>query len=206
MQFFTKQGICLRTLGNSNLVCSIYNECIVFVYKSLILQYQLLQTLNKQKVIFLDRDGILNIEKGHYITHYSDLDLNALAIPFLQQARDKGYVFVVITNQGGIAKGLYSATDLAAIHQKLVLIYAEYGIAFKQIYYCPHHPDFGKCLCRKPQGLMVQRAAHALQADRECSFMIGDRQRDVFAAENAGFKGVLVDSNSSLSDLIPLLK
>lgn len=206
MQLFYKQGICFRTLGNSYVVCSTYNEGFVFVYKSLLLQYQLLHTLNKQKVIFLDRDGVLNIEKGHYITHFSDLDLNALAIPFLQKARDKGYVFAIITNQGGIAKGLYTVADLTEIHQKLILFYTAYGIAFKQIYYCPHHPDFGKCLCRKPQGLMVQKAAHALQADTEFSFMIGDKQRDVDAARNAGFNAVLIEANSDLTDLLMMLK
>jgi len=157
------------------------------------------------KAIFLDRDGVLNIEKGHYISHVDDFEINKQAITFLQTAISKGYKLIVITNQGGIAKGLYSKETLFQIHQKMKEDFLLYKIKFDAIYYCPHHNDFGKCLCRKPDSLMIEKAIHRFRIDKNQSFMIGDKERDVEAAQKIGIVGHQIESNQTLDSLISLL-
>ncbi|MBX2984344.1 MAG: HAD family hydrolase [Bacteroidia bacterium] len=158
------------------------------------------------KIIFLDRDGVLNIEKEHYISSVDDFEINPLIIPFLKKAIEKNFKLVVITNQGGIAKGLYTHETLHQIHHKMQSEFSVHGIRFDDIFYCPHHDDFGKCLCRKPASLMIERAIHRYHADKALCFMIGDRPRDIIAAEQAGIRGFLVEPNSSLDFLMEELK
>jgi D-glycero-D-manno-heptose 1,7-bisphosphate phosphatase len=158
------------------------------------------------KVIFLDRDGVLNLELGHYVTSVNEWTPNPGAVSFLKQAALKGYRFCVITNQGGIGKGLYTHDILREIHHKMAEIYAQEHIFFDAIFYCPHHPEAdGHCLCRKPGHLMVQKGIHLMKAHTERSWMIGDSQRDVDAAASAGIKGVRVPPNSALHHLVHML-
>lgn len=157
------------------------------------------------KILFLDRDGVLNIEKQSYICKVEDFEINEGAVPFLLRAIEKGYKLVVITNQGGIAKGLYNHRDIHEIHQKMKLQFSEQGIVFDDIFYCPHHDDYGKCLCRKPGSLLIERALHRYEGNKNECYMIGDRSRDTEAASNAGITGILVDSNTNLDYLIERL-
>lgn len=158
------------------------------------------------KAIFLDRDGVLNIEKGHYISQVEDFEINKQAITFLQTAINKGYKLIVITNQGGIAKGIYSTETLFLIHKKMKEEFSLHNIVFDYIYYCPHHDDHGKCLCRKPDSLMIEKAIHRFQLTKSQSFMIGDRSRDIDAAQKAGIVAYQIESNQSLESFISLLQ
>ncbi|MCK9480490.1 MAG: HAD family hydrolase [Bacteroidia bacterium] len=158
------------------------------------------------KIVFLDRDGVLNIEKGNYICNENDFDINFASIPFLKHAIATGYKLIVITNQGGIAKGLYTTETLSRIHTKMQSEYAIHGVHFDDIFYCPHHDEIGKCLCRKPAPLMIERAIHRYRADKRKCFMIGDRNRDIEAAQKVGINAILIESNSSLDKWITLLK
>ena len=97
------------------------------------------------KLILLDRDGVINKELGGYVTNPNDFELLPHVIPNLVKLKNAGIKVAVITNQGGIAKGLYSHQILADIHAKLNKSLLEHGLAFDEIYYCPHHPDIGKC-------------------------------------------------------------
>lgn len=157
------------------------------------------------KAIFLDRDGILNKEIGDYICSTENLTINNGSIEFLKEAIKKGYKLIVITNQGGISKGLYSKEILHSIHEKMVGVYEKEGVFFEEIFYCPHHSNIEKCLCRKPLGLMIEKALQKYKLNKNECFMIGDTERDKKAAESAGIKGYLLSSNSSLSPLIPFL-
>jgi D-glycero-D-manno-heptose 1,7-bisphosphate phosphatase len=156
------------------------------------------------KAIFLDRDGVLNKELGHYVYSAEEMQINMGAINFLKSAIAKGFTLIVITNQGGIAKGLYSHDSVALIHQKMKQDFAKYDIHFAEFFYCPHHPDFGKCLCRKPESLLIEKAIHKFNIDVAHSMMIGDKERDVQAASNANIKGVLIEPNADL-DTYPIL-
>ncbi len=157
------------------------------------------------KAVFLDRDGVLNREKGNYITRVEDFEVLTGVPEALKTLQDAGYLLVVITNQGGIAKGLYDANELNAMHRKLIETVAESGVQFTEVYYCPHHPDYGLCLCRKPGSLMVEKAMARFHIDPDKSYFIGDRDRDIGCAKGAGVTGILVESNRDLRETIQVI-
>lgn len=151
-----------------------------------------------EKAVFLDRDGVINKERDGYTWKVEDFILNADLMKALHVFTDAGFRIIVISNQSGIAKGLYTKDDVLACHRVFLQACRQEGIPITGFYFCPHHPDYGKCLCRKPQPLMLQKALARWNIDPRHSFMIGDRIRDVEAAEGAGIKGILVSSNASL--------
>jgi D-glycero-D-manno-heptose 1,7-bisphosphate phosphatase len=154
------------------------------------------------KLILLDRDGVINKELGAYVTNPDDFELLPHVIPNLIKVKKAGIKVTIITNQGGIAKGLYTHQTLAEIHDKLNKSLLEHGLTFDEIYYCPHHPDFGKCLCRKPDSIMVEKALAKFGIDAVEVHMIGDTQRDVDAANAIGVKATRVESNQDWSFVI----
>jgi D-glycero-D-manno-heptose 1,7-bisphosphate phosphatase len=155
-----------------------------------------------QKAIFLDRDGIINTEIGNYVTCEQDFQINPSLIPFLKAMKALDFNFVVISNQGGVAKKLYDHAFLDKIHQKLINLLSKEGISLLEIYYCPHHPTVGKCICRKPDSLLLEKAVARYKLNAATSWFIGDAQRDIEAAAKAGVKGILAESNSNLTLLI----
>lgn len=155
------------------------------------------------KVAFLDRDGVINDDTGHYyIYKFEDFKLNKGIIEGLLLLKDKGFKFIVITNQGGIAQGTYSKNDVEIVHQKMKDLLAEQGIDLLDIFYCPHHNKFEQCLCRKPAPLMIEKAIARYEVDKKASFLIGDNIKDVQAAENAGIKGYKIETNQNIVPLI----
>ncbi len=147
------------------------------------------------KVIFLDRDGVINKERGDYTWLQSQFSFTDNLFEFLRKQRDKGYKFIVITNQGGINKGLYEKKDVEALHEWMKESLLDEGLEILDIFYCPHHSIFQKCLCRKPDAQMLEKAIAIHNIDTHESFMIGDTTRDVEAAEKVGVKGILVNAN-----------
>ena len=160
---------------------------------------------DKNKAIFLDRDGVLNHEMGDYVCRFEDFQIldNFSALKTLQQ---KGYLLLVATNQGGLAKGWYSEDELAKMHAHLKSVYLEHGVHIDDIFYCPHHPDFtGDCDCRKPKpGLLIQ-GIEKYNLDPEKSYFIGDRERDMEAAAAAGVTGILIYSDQPISEILDLI-
>ncbi len=150
------------------------------------------------KALFLDRDGVINHDPGDYTCSPEEFVFNPGIFSFLREMQKRGYRLVVVTNQAGISKGLYSLETFHAINQKMLAGLAAEGIYPDEVYFCRHHPDFGKCLCRKPGSLFIEKALARFGYDKSRSFMIGDRERDVEAAESAGIKGFLVPVNSIL--------
>ena len=120
-------------------------------------------------------------------------------------AHAKGYSIFVITNQGGIAKGLYGHEMVASMHEVLRNTCQEHGVEIKRIFYSPHHPEFGNSLTRKPERLLMERALARYNLDPTTSVMIGDRERDVQCANQAGVRGILIPTNSPLLDVIQTL-
>lgn len=158
------------------------------------------------KAIFLDRDGVLNEEIGNYVCSIEEFTILPGVAEALKAFAERGYRLIVITNQGGLAKKLYTLSELDRMHEYLRSEMERSGVYFDEIYYCPHHPDYnGKCLCRKPGSVMVEKALARFDIDPARSYFIGDRDRDVQAAEAAGVKGILVESNTDLLDLLPLI-
>jgi D-glycero-D-manno-heptose 1,7-bisphosphate phosphatase len=151
------------------------------------------------KAIFLDRDGVINRERGEYTFLKDDFILTAGLIDALKILIEKGYLLIVITNQGGIAKDIYSFYDVENIHNYLKTTLEKEDIKLTEIYYCPHHPDLGKCLCRKPGSLMLEKAIARFNIDASKSYFIGDNDRDIEAGIGAGVQTIKIESNSSLS-------
>lgn len=159
--------------------------------------------MDMNKAVFLDRDGVINKELGDYVCTFEDFHVLEHNFEPLKELQDRGYLLIVITNQGGVAKGWYSEETLGKMHQHLRDTYAQHGIQLEDIYYCRHHPEYnGKCLCRKPGSLMLEKAIARFNVDKNQAYFIGDRERDVIAGEAAGIKGILIDSDQPLSEVL----
>lgn len=154
-----------------------------------------------RKVIFLDRDGVINKERGDYTYKIADFELNEGVIDFMKKAQKQGFEFVIITNQGGIAKGRYNKNDVYSVHQHMFTQFEQENIPVLAIYFCPHHNDIEKCICRKPDSQMLEKAIARFGIDKQSSFMIGDSKRDVEAATKAGIKAYQIEPNANITKL-----
>ncbi|WP_316815939.1 HAD family hydrolase [Pedobacter nyackensis] len=156
------------------------------------------------KAIFLDRDGVLNHEIYDYITKLEDFEILEYQIAPLKKLYDEGYLLIIITNQGGIAQNRYTQETLSEMHKALGLSFEKQGAFIKHAYYCPHHPTVsGECNCRKPKSGMLLEAIATYNIDPAQSVMIGDKPRDVEAANGAGVKGILIAPDEQIDyDLV----
>lgn len=157
------------------------------------------------KALFLDRDGVINRERGTYTHALENFEILPEVADALKLARSNGFLLIVISNQGGIAKGIYSKEQVELLHDHLQAELEDSGVHLDEIYYCPHHNAVGKCLCRKPGSLMLEKAIARFNINPLKSVLIGDNQRDIDAAVNAGVRGILVESNSGILNEIRAL-
>jgi D-glycero-D-manno-heptose 1,7-bisphosphate phosphatase len=156
------------------------------------------------KAIFLDRDGVINVERG-YTHRLEDFVILPDVMEVLKHLQEKGFLLVVVSNQSGIGKGLYTQADVETIHQFMQNEMTKAGVKLSEIYYCVHHPDTCRCICRKPDSLFVEKALARFGIDAKKSYFIGDKERDVEAAEKARVKGILIEANTSLKLLLDQL-
>ena len=164
---------------------------------------------NKQRAIFLDRDGTMNVSKG-FISKADDLELIPGTIDAVKAINKSGALAIVITNQPVIARGECSFEELHNIHNKLKTLLGEKGAFVDDIFYCPHHPDKGfegevpelkfDCECRKPKTGMIEEAVKKYNIDLSKSYMVGDSTMDLETARNAGIKSVLVNTGFAGND------
>jgi histidinol-phosphate phosphatase family protein len=156
---------------------------------------------NRQKAIFLDRDGVINEEKN-LLYKIEDFRLLPNVAEAIREINQSGYLTVVVTNQPVVARGLCSVEDVRRIHNKMETLLGQKGAYVDRIYFCPHHPDKGypeenpifkiDCQCRKPKTGLIQKACQDLNIDPEISFCIGDSTTDIQTAKAAGMPSVLV--------------
>jgi D-glycero-D-manno-heptose 1,7-bisphosphate phosphatase len=147
--------------------------------------------------VFIDRDGTLLDELG-YVTPGKDISIYSFSAPAIARLTQAGFPVVVITNQGGIALGLYDHAFVDDTHAWLDETLRQSGADIAAWYYCPHHPE-GKvaeftqaCGCRKPATGMLESAARDLKLDLSASWVVGDQWRDIELAHRAGARSVLV--------------
>lgn len=156
---------------------------------------------NKQKAIFLDRDGTINKYVG-FLTNIDQFELLDGVAEAIRRINEKGYLAIVVTNQPVIARGEVSFEELDEIHNKMETLLGEKGAYLDAIYYCPHHPHKGyegerqefkiNCECRKPKPGMLLKAARDFNIDISQSWIVGDGENDILSGINAGAKAVLI--------------
>lgn len=151
---------------------------------------------------FLDRDGVINRERGEHTWRLAEFEVLPGVVESLHALDVAGYALIVITNQSGIGLGLYGHAEVEEVHRYLHHELMEKGIRLADILYCPHHPSGGRCLCRKPGGLLLERAIARHGIDPARSVMIGDRPRDLASAASVGVDGILVESNAPLLPVV----
>lgn len=152
--------------------------------------------MNKsKKAVFLDRDGVINREVGDYIKRFEDFEILPHVRHALKILHEAGFHLIIITNQGGIAKNMYSRDEMDQMHAYLQSELEPSGITFTDIYFCPHHPVTSNCLCRKPESLLVEKALSKHDLDPRLCWFIGDKERDVVCGEGAGVRGILIEPN-----------
>ena len=140
---------------------------------------------------FIDRDGVLNVDHG-YVFRVQDFQWLPGAIDALGQLQRAGYALVVITNQSGVARGLYTLDDVERLHVHLRAELQAHGVQLTGIYACPHHPDGVvheyrlNCACRKPLPGMIEQAARDHGLDLAASCLFGDKASDIEAGRRAG--------------------
>lgn len=164
---------------------------------------------NKQKAIFLDRDGTINEYVG-FLRKEEDFRLIPGVSEAIKKINNSGYLAIVVTNQPVIARGEVTEEELEEIHKKMETLLGLDGAYIDDIYYCPHHPDKGfegeipelkiECDCRKPKTGMLEKAAREHNIDLSSSIMIGDSTLDIKMAENEGMQSILLKTGQKGED------
>ena len=144
------------------------------------------------RAVYLDRDGTLIAERD-YLADPEDVALIPGAVEALERLREAGYLLVVVTNQSGIARGLYTEAEYQAVADRLAELLEARGVALDAVKHCPHHPDHtGPCVCRKPATGMHREAAAELAIDPARSWYVGDKISDILPTLELGGRGILV--------------
>ena len=142
--------------------------------------------------VFVDRDGTIIVERS-YLADPAGVELVPGTVDALADLRRAGFALVTVTNQSGIARGLYSEDDYRAVAARLTEVLTEAGVPLDGTQYCPHHPEVtGPCSCRKPGTGMYLQAAAELGLDPARSFYVGDKVTDVVPAVELRGQGILV--------------
>lgn len=148
-----------------------------------------------KKALFLDRDGIINVDKG-YLHRIEDVEFVDGITSLLKTAQELGYGLYVITNQSGVDRGYYTEEDVLRLHEWMTAQFKADGVHIIEFFHCPHHPEHtGECDCRKPGPGMILAAAAKYDINLSKSVIIGDKESDIMAGFNAGlYKKILVSS------------
>jgi len=147
-----------------------------------------------QKAVFLDRDGVINIDRA-YVYRKEDFEFCQGVFEALKHFQSLGYLLIIVTNQSGIARGYYSEKDFETLMTWVQEELLHVNIKIDAIYHCPHAPDEG-CSCRKPKSGMFEEAIRAFDIDVRQSWMIGDKPSDIEAARQVGIEKTILIGNA----------
>ena len=159
------------------------------------------------KAVFLDRDGVINVDHG-YVYRKEDFEFVDGIFEACRYFQNNGYLLIVVTNQSGIARGMYTEDDFQELTEWMVQRFREEGVEIAGVYHCPHHPDFGSeetknCDCRKPKPGMVLRGIREFDIDTDRSIMLGDKSTDQEAGIQAGLgKNIKINDSSDIKNLV----
>ena len=145
----------------------------------------------KHRAIFLDRDGVINVNRPDHVKTWDEFDFLPNALIALRKLAASDFRIIITTNQSAIARGLVAQETVRDIHARMLAAVERAGGRIDAVYYCPHHPD-DKCGCRKPQPGLFEQAARDFQIDLARSFVVGDALSDVAAALAIGARPILV--------------
>lgn len=160
----------------------------------------------KEKAIFLDRDGVIITNQHHYyIWKAEQVEFVDGIFENLKQLSEMGFQLFIVSNQGGISKGLYSKSDTLELHRELTETFRKQQIEIADIVFCPHHPQVEQCLCRKPQPLLLEKLIARYQISVSDSFFIGDSETDMEAASRAGITGIKTGPNENIVNHLSFL-
>lgn len=147
----------------------------------------------KNKALFLDRDGVINIDKN-YVHKIEDFEFIDGIFDLVKKYQDEGFLIIVITNQAGIGRGYYKEKDFHILNDWMVKQFKLQGIEITEVYYCPYHPTHGigeylkDSFDRKPNPGMIFKARDKYDIDLSKSVLIGDKESDILSGKNAGIK------------------
>ena len=156
-----------------------------------------MRKIKGQAAVFMDRDGTITEEVG-YLDSLEKLVIYPQTFAAVRKINENGMKSVVITNQSGVARGIFTEALVAEVHRRIQDALKEMDAHIDAFFYCPHHPTEGEapyrqlCNCRKPEAGMIITAAKEMAIDLKQSYMIGDTLKDIEAGIKAGAKGVLV--------------
>jgi D-glycero-D-manno-heptose 1,7-bisphosphate phosphatase len=154
-----------------------------------------------KKAMFFDRDDTL-IKDTSYMHKLEDLLFFDDTFEVLKNLQAKGYLLFIVTNQSGIGRGFYTENDMHKFNEQMLEKLSEQGITITELVFCPHSPE-QDCDCRKPHPRLLNQLCEKHDIDRKNSFMVGDKESDIQAGENAGLKTFLVNKpNNNLKELI----
>ena len=158
-----------------------------------------------RKAAFLDRDGVINLDRA-YVHQWDEFEFVPGAVDAMRRLREAGYALVVVTNQSGLARGMYTEAQFQELTRHMRAALAEAGAEVEAVYHCPHHPKGSvpelavDCDCRKPEPGMILRAAKELNLSLADSFLVGDKPSDIEAARAAGLgRAYIVQSDNEES-------
>ncbi len=151
-----------------------------------------------KRAVFLDRDGVINHDPGDYTKSLEEFIILPDVLEAFQLIKENNYRIILVTNQGGVAKGLYPLENVYEIHNYLRVEALKVGVEIDEIYFAPYHDDYGKSLSRKPGSLMVERGLAKFQLNPAECVLVGDKARDVESGEKVGVPGIQIDVNGSL--------
>lgn len=154
-----------------------------------------------RKLVLLDRDGIINQERGEYTFRKEDFSFVNGILEAAKVFYEAHYQIIIISNQGGISKGIYQKENVLELDNVIRKTFVEKGIKVLDSFYCPHYTENENCLCRKPKSLLLERALAKHGFLAKDAIFIGDSERDKKAGESIGIKSILVEANSSILNL-----
>jgi len=157
--------------------------------------------MNKLKTVFVDRDGVINQERSDYVKSISELEIYPNVAENIKLLKDAGFLVIVITNQSAVNRGIISHEMINQIHNSIQDHLKKYGTFLDGFYYCPHTPN-ENCNCRKPKPGLLQKAILELNIDLNSSWMIGDSDSDIEAANSIGCKAIKISDSFSLDNAV----